>query len=63
VLDFAGGRPPTDDLTLLVVHRRAAAGAELAARPVDVDFSALRRGPMPATPVRTAARNGIGIDR
>jgi len=62
-LDFAGGRPPTDDLTLLVVHRRAAAGAELAARPVDVDFSVLRRGPMPAAPVRTAARNGIGIDR
>jgi sigma-B regulation protein RsbU (phosphoserine phosphatase) len=63
VLDFAGGRPPTDDLTLLVVHRRAAAGAELAARPVEVDLSALRRGMMPSAPVRTVARNGIGIDR
>jgi sigma-B regulation protein RsbU (phosphoserine phosphatase) len=31
VLDFAGGRPPGDDLTLLVVHRRASALAELAA--------------------------------
>jgi sigma-B regulation protein RsbU (phosphoserine phosphatase) len=59
VLDYAGGRPPTDDLTLLVVRRRATAGAELAASSVDVDFSALRRGPMPATPVRTATRNGI----
>jgi sigma-B regulation protein RsbU (phosphoserine phosphatase) len=63
VLDFAGGRPPADDLTLLVVHRRAPAGAELAARPVAVDLSALRRGPMPAAQARTAARSGIGIDR
>jgi serine phosphatase RsbU (regulator of sigma subunit) len=63
VLDFAGGRPPADDLTLLVVHRRAPVGAELAARPVAVDFSALRRGQMPATQARTAARSGIVFDR
>jgi serine phosphatase RsbU (regulator of sigma subunit) len=31
VLDFAGGRPPGDDLTLLVLHRRASALVELAA--------------------------------
>ncbi len=59
VLDFAGGRPPTDDLTLLVVHRRVTAGAELAA----VDLSALRCGPMPAAQTRTAARSGIVFDR
>jgi serine phosphatase RsbU (regulator of sigma subunit) len=31
VLDFAGGRPPSDDLTLVVLHRRASALMELAA--------------------------------
>ncbi len=56
-LDFAGGRPPADDLTLLVVHRRAAAGAELAAQPVAVDLSVLARGQRPGT------RSGIGFDR
>ncbi|MCL4523991.1 MAG: serine/threonine-protein phosphatase [Acidobacteria bacterium] len=63
VLDFAGGRPPGDDLTLLVVHRRAAAGAEVAARPVAADFSAPRRRLLPAVQAGTAARSGIGIDQ
>ncbi len=63
-LDFAGGRPPADDLTLLVVRRRAEALAELAASPAAVDFSALRSAPLPGVRLGgRAARSGIGFDR
>ncbi len=62
-LDFAGARPPADDLTLLVVHRRAQMGAELAVSPAAVDFSALQRAPMTVAQAACAARSGIGFDR
>jgi sigma-B regulation protein RsbU (phosphoserine phosphatase) len=57
VLDFADACSPEDDLTLLVVRRRAAAMTEQPSSP-STDFSAPRRGPTSVVRPKKAKRRG-----
>jgi len=57
VLDFADACSPEDDLTLLVVRRRAAAMTEQPSSP-STDFSAPRRGPTSVVRPKKAERRG-----
>jgi sigma-B regulation protein RsbU (phosphoserine phosphatase) len=57
VLDFADACSPEDDLTLLVVRRRAAAMTEQPSSPSN-DFSVPRRGPTSVVRPKKAERRG-----
>jgi serine phosphatase RsbU (regulator of sigma subunit) len=57
VLDFADARSPEDDLTILVVRRRAATVTERPSSP-STDFSAPRRGPTSVVRPKKAERRG-----
>jgi serine phosphatase RsbU (regulator of sigma subunit) len=57
VLDFADACSPEDDLTLLVVRRRAAAMTEQPSSP-STDFSVPRRGPTSVVRPKKAERRG-----